>query len=167
MEKVALHTAYALLGIQSAATPAEVRRAFRRQLVAWHRARATAMVEHIRDLRHAYALIQARGSEALPPRSVPEAAALPPQAAPPPGWSPSVGTSKPSESGESSRYRTEGRLRTQAATEFSSCAARQGAEAVAANEAMVDAIFREDGQTAQSSKRVGRSLSDWLSLQGK
>jgi hypothetical protein len=153
---IALHTAYALLGIPSSATPTEIRRAFRRQVVTWHRARVIALADHIQDLTRAYALIQAQGPGALP-----QEAAVAPPAAPPPGWSrpaSPIGT----ESGDHARYRTEGRLRTQAATEFSSCAARQGAEAVAANEAKIDAILHEDGCAGQTSKPG--SLSRWLGL---
>ncbi len=155
---IALHTAYALLGIHPAATRTEVRRAFRRQVVVWHRTRAIAMAEHIEDLKRAYALVQANGSNVLPRH-----AALPPQASPPPGWSLPTG-SRSAGCGDDSRYRTEGRLRTQAAAEFSSCAARQGAEAVAANEAKIEALLRETGRPEQPINGAGRARSWWLGL---
>src|SRR5450432_1118952 len=45
---------YELLGVEPTATPEQVRRAFRRRVVVWHRGQVLEIVDRIAELKRAY-----------------------------------------------------------------------------------------------------------------
>ena len=132
---------YELLGVDPTATPEQLRRAFRRRVVVWHRAQVLGIVDRIAVLKRAYETlkdpVRRREYDRLlrdPFNSVAPSAADP-----------------------DDRYAREVKLRTRMAREISVRASALGADAVRANAATMRLLASEHEQRERdAAERLAR-----------
>jgi curved DNA-binding protein CbpA len=158
--------AYALLGLAPTATPAQVRRAYRRLVVVSHRNRVLGLVEHLEELKLAYETLKdpvRRRAHDNVRRDGHARAIATLDAAKLDAAAPESSASR----------RREGRVRVEMARELDSLSRRRSADALAATSESMRAIAREhtereraDARRRARRERFGRAIKGvlWVAL---